>query len=279
VYGTFENGRFEEYFDSQALTPSDLRDKVISRWIGARMAELHRVDINAIERPSAHHEDTAKKNVKLWLFPAQAVLALPAVKASVRAKINLDAFRVQWEKYMQWLNDVESREGASRRVFAHNDTQYGNLLRLAKRERNIPEHRQIVVVDFEYASPNPAAFEIANHFHEWTANYHSSIPHILDHSKYPTLEERRNFYSAYIAHAFPTLADADKDKMMDILDSQVRAWSPASHAVWALWGIVQAREELDTCENELEFDYIGYAQCRFESFRREIRALGVSGVS
>jgi choline kinase len=143
VYGTFENGRFEEYFDCQTLTASDLRDKRISRWIGARMAEFHQVDINAVELPSALHEDSVKKNVRSWIPPAQAVLALPVVKASVRAKLNLDAFLLQWEKYLQWLNDVETREGMSRRVFAHNDTQYGNILRLTKKDKNVPEHRQV----------------------------------------------------------------------------------------------------------------------------------------
>lgn len=63
--------------------------------------------------------------------------------------------------------------------------------------------------------------------------------------------------------------------MMVDLDTQVRAWSPASHLMWGLWGIVQAREELETNDSEPEFDYLGYAQCRLDGFRREIRALGV----
>jgi choline kinase len=63
---------------------------------------------------------------------------------------------------------------------------------------------------------------------------------------------------------------------MTTLESQVRAWSPASQAMWGLWGIVQAREPLEANESEPEFDYIGYAQCRLEGFRREVRALGVS---
>lgn len=134
---------------------------------------------------------------------------------------------------------------------------------------------QIIVVDFEYASPNPAAFDIANHFHEWTANYHTEIPHVLHPSRYPTVPERRNFYAAYISHTYPTLSDSEQAKMMVDLDTQVRAWSPASHLMWGLWGIVQAREELETNDSEPEFDYLGYAQCRLDGFRREIRALGV----
>ena len=62
---------------------------------------------------------------------------------------------------------------------------------------------------------------------------------------------------------------------MKLLDQQVRAWSPASHAMWAIWGIVQAREALEDKDGEPEFDYIGYSRGRMEAFRREIRALSV----
>jgi len=80
VYGTFGNGRVEEYFDSVTLVASDLRDENVSRWIGARMAELHCVDIEAIEETSPvtrgegkGWEIGAKKNVKAWLAPAREV--------------------------------------------------------------------------------------------------------------------------------------------------------------------------------------------------------------
>lgn len=60
------------------------------------------------------------------------------------------------------------------------------------------------------------------------------------------------------------------------LDRQVQAWSPASHAMWAVWGLVQARDDLERTEGgEPEFDYIGYSQSRMQGFRREIHALGL----
>lgn len=39
--------------------------------------------------------------------------------------------------------------------------------------------------DYEYASYNPIAYDIANHFCEMVADYHSETPHVLDYSKYP----------------------------------------------------------------------------------------------
>jgi choline kinase len=150
VYGTFGNGRIEEYFDSVTLTASNLRDENVSRWIGARMAELHCVDIEAVEETSpATRGDSkgweigAKKNVKAWLAPARQVLALPAVSKANRQDLDLDVFVELWERYMRWLKIFEKTEGASRRVFAHNDTQYGNLLRLERIEEGLPEHHQV----------------------------------------------------------------------------------------------------------------------------------------
>lgn len=151
VYGTFGNGRVEEYFDSVTLTSSDVRDKSISRWIGARMAELHCVDIEAVEEtsPSTRGEGKgweigAKKYIKAWLAPAREVLALPSVPDASRKDLDLDSFMKQWQKYMRWLKEFETTQGASKRVFAHNDAQYGNLLRLARRKEGAPEHHQVL---------------------------------------------------------------------------------------------------------------------------------------
>ncbi|KAJ7596685.1 choline kinase, cytoplasm [Mycena floridula] len=285
IYGTFENGRIEEYFDSTTLTASDLRDPQISRWIGARMADLHLVDIEAVEETSeeTRGEDRgweigAKKNVRNWLIPAQEVLDLPKMSRDTLQELDLEAFREQWKKYMSWLKQVDDVNMGSRRVFAHNDTQYGNLLR-ATATIDVDDHRQIIVVDFEYASPNPASFDIANHFHEWTADYHSATPQILDHRRYPSFEQRRNFYTAYLeqvpSSTHQSLSPPEQEVFFKKFDDQIRFWSPASHAMWAIWGIVQAREDIENDVQEPEFDYIGYARCRMAGFRREIKALGL----
>ncbi|KIJ68673.1 hypothetical protein HYDPIDRAFT_165415 [Hydnomerulius pinastri MD-312] len=288
IYGTFENGRIEEYFDSVTLVPSDLRDETTSRWIGARMAELHSVEISAVEGPltvssleGKSWEIGVKKNVKAWLPAAREVLAHPNMDENDRVALDIDGFCEQWARYMRWISHTEKTEGTSRRVFAHNDAQYGNLLRLTRElVEGTPKHRQIVVVDFEYASPNPLAFDIANHFHEWTADYHSSTPHVLDPSRYPTAEERRNFYQAYLQHVHTPSSDtltteAAGDAKLAQLDRQIRVWSPASHGMWAVWGIVQSKDDVERGMGDAEFDYIGYAKCRMEGFRRGLKALGV----
>lgn len=57
--------------------------------------------------------------------------------------------------------------------------------------------------DLEFAAPNPAAFDIARHFSSWMLDYDSPTPHVLDPKRYPTLEQRQNFYRAYLSAAEP----------------------------------------------------------------------------
>lgn len=311
IYGTFTNGRLEEYFDSVTLTASDIREPRISAYIGARMAELHSVDVATIEEQSHGSiiEIGVRKNVHSWLPHARSVLALPAIAPAIRKELDLDRFELKWGGYMKWLKRVHLD---ARLVFCHNDAQYGNILRLNKVEEDTPDHHQvrppclpslslishlttstdgrsftsgitpspqIIVVDFEYASPNPAAFDIANHFHEWTANYHGPTPHVLDSSRYPNHAQRRTFLTAYLEHrvdppAFSDLSPAARERELLALENAVHAWAPASHAMWALWGLVQAREDVLADVAQPEFDYVGYARCRMAAFFRELAVLG-----
>ena len=94
--------------------------------------------------------------------------------------------------------------------------------------------------------------------------------------------------------------DAQIEKETDRLDREVQIWSPATHAVWGLWGIVFAREDIEMVLNrakaEVEgqavsesvlgeaptdvvstcsqsFDNLRYALGRIELFRQEFRRL------
>lgn len=101
-------------------------------------------------------------------------------------------------------------------------TQYGNLLRLEPKSESpllLPanEHKQLVVIDFEYASANTPGFEFANHFvsplstsqdiqlltnqSEWCYNYMDpEYSYYFDIKQYPTPEQQHNFISAYVSH-------------------------------------------------------------------------------
>lgn len=161
------------------------------------------------------------------------------------------------------------------------------------------------MVDFEYASANPRGFDLANHFIEWQADYHHPThPHSLSfHSTYPTPSERRRFLRAYIGCDSGHDGNEDEesegkkeDPRVGRLEEEVRVWEPSSHAMWATWGIVQARDQIlpkieewkEACEKrtkgeetergeegEAEFDYLSYSLGRMNLFRKELKELGI----
>lgn len=136
----------------------------------------------------------------------------------------------QMDAFKRFVRRWERINGVSRRVLAHGDTQYSNLLLIktfedagmgmprngrdssrdsrrgsneSSRSRSRPArtapYERLVVIDFEYCSPNPRAYDIANAFHEWRFDYHSQSecwsPYI---EPYPSRHQQRRWLRAYV---------------------------------------------------------------------------------
>jgi thiamine kinase-like enzyme len=123
----------------------------------------------------------------------------------------------------------------------------------------------LVVVDFEYAGYNPRGYDIANHFCEWTYDYHSEQPAAMDISQFPTYDEQIRFLKAYLEtpsnHENPDILD--KLITPKSLQKEVSMWLLASHLNWGLWGLIQASQ------SEIDFDYFLFSTQRLNAFREE----------
>lgn len=73
----------------------------------------------------------------------------------------------------------------------------------------------------------------------------------------------------------PRLDETDLADRVAELDRDVLIWGAASHAGWAIWGIVQAREDVEAGVIEPEFDYLGYAMGRMAAFRKDLQRFGI----
>ncbi|KAK4250939.1 kinase-like domain-containing protein [Corynascus novoguineensis] len=222
LLGTFLNGRFEQYLNATALTPGSMRDADTSRQIAKRMRELHDgVELLDEERDQG---PAVWKNWDKWLGQVEkTVLFLDKqiLSQSQNLSGNMSKSRgficgVQWpvfkalvEKYRRYLEAHygDTKTIRNKLVFAHNDTQYGNILRVRPDDQKSPllqpanEHKQLVVIDFEYAAANLPGLEFANHFTEWAYNYHDPVhPYACDTSRYPSPEQQRRFVKAYVDH-------------------------------------------------------------------------------
>lgn len=269
LLGTFNNGRFEEFFNAQTLTFDDLRVPDTSKQIAKRMRELHD-GIDLLER---EREDGpfVWQNWDKWVSRCEEVITYLDKEILSGAKGKREPWRtrglicgVEWklfktaiDNYRKWLGEIYRDKGGVNRnlVFAHNDTQYGNILRLIPEAQGsgsapspllLPQntHKQLVVIDFEYASANTPGLEFANHFTEWCYNYHDAAkPWACNTTCYPTLEEQRRFIRSYINHrpqfnprasATPKMSPMDSSSKGSIseflLDSRNRGGSTANLA-------------------------------------------------
>lgn len=224
LLGTFANGRFEEYFHAKTLTAEDIRNPDTSRQIAKRMRELH----EGIELLDQERDDgafvwrnwdkwfTRVTHIVSWL-DAQIEALEPGVKPTGTEAwkrrgyicgLPWKHFRRAVEKYRLWLCDQYGglQKLKDKLVFAHNDTQYGNILRFVPSGESpllLPanSHKQLVVIDFEYSNANMVGLEFANHFTEWCYNYHDARkPYACNTNRYPTPEEQDRFVRAYVRH-------------------------------------------------------------------------------
>ncbi|EFR04116.1 choline kinase [Nannizzia gypsea CBS 118893] len=223
VLGTFKNGRFEQYLHARTLTTRDLRIPETSIQIAKRMRELHEgIDLLPEERDAG---PGLWKNWDKWVNRCEKVITWldseiladhnegksakePWRKRGFVCGVPWQTFQSMVDRYRQWLvvsfGGIE--EITRRLIFAHNDTQYGNLLRLEPSGESpllLPanEHKQLIVIDFEYAAANMRGAEFANHFTEWCYNYHDEDrPWRCNTAWYPTLEEQKRFIRAYLTH-------------------------------------------------------------------------------
>lgn len=205
MLGTFDNGRFEQFFHARTLTAPDLRNPQISKQIAKRMRELHEgIDLLEEERSAGPFiwQNWNKwvqrcEEVTLWLdqqitqgeTEKEVSSSESWRKRGLVCGVPWSLFRETVNRYHTWLEKLYGDPAAVQRdlVFAHNDvsrpfteitelpdtdymqTQYGNLLRMEPKGESpllIPanEHKQLVVIDFEYANANVPGLEFANHF-------------------------------------------------------------------------------------------------------------------
>ncbi|CAH9128336.1 unnamed protein product [Cuscuta epithymum] len=235
LLGQFPWGRVEEFIDVRTLSASDLRDPNISSLIAVKLREFHNIGM------------PCKKNVVLWdrlrdwLGKAKGLCS-----QEDREEFKLD----DCEKEIVTLEKELSRNSPEI-GFCHNDLQYGNMM-------FDDRTRSITIIDYEYSSYNPIAYDFANHFCEMAADYHTDTPHVLDYTKYPGPEERHRFIHSYLNSPGCYQGSINSD-VKQLVDDAERYTLP-NHLFWGLWGIISGYV------NNIDFDYKEYARQRFHQY-------------
>ncbi|KAL2405863.1 hypothetical protein ABEF95_002820 [Exophiala dermatitidis] len=300
LLGSFDNGRFEEYLHAKTLTAEDLRVPETSKQIAKRMRELHdgiellESEIEAGPAIFINWDKWVDRCEKIITWLDQQVYLAEQEARAQQAEAEAEAgagegvvarkkpivnpryvrrglicgvpwpvFRKTYEAYRKRLiADCGGMDGIRKAlVFAHNDTQYGNLMRLEPSGESpllqpSNQHKQLVVIDFEYASQNTRGLEFANHFTEWCYNYHrAEHNYACDTRRYPNESEQYRFVRSYVMHrpqfnpaasSTPKLEGREKTNISDFM---LDARTPATPGT-TVGGINETDYEKEETERE-----------------------------
>ncbi|KAJ1893436.1 hypothetical protein LPJ81_005370 [Coemansia sp. IMI 209127] len=296
VYGIFENGRLEEFFESATLTRDDIRNASTSRQIAQRMCELHTLvgrhipaEGDAEKQNNGATAAYLSKNPDLWTN-VDALMGFmqnnwPEIRRKCDVNVQCAEILDSWHQVEQAVHKFKTyieTDVHSPIVFAHNDLAYDNILRLEG-------SGEIMLIDYEFSGYNYRGFDIANHFFTWMYNFSNlENPHILDMARYPTVEQRHNFLRAYVQAKTTIVTDASGPvpnsaqlaevctarltedrirKEVAALEREVASFVAAPFLQWGVWGL------LKTCSNEIDFDFVSYSAQRLSRFLSHVADL------
>ena len=156
-------------------------------------------------------------------------------------------------------------------VLCHCDLLSGNVIVRPHSGTTTPKISDVSFIDYEYTSPGPAAFDLANHFSEW-AGFECKYANI------PTRSQRRAFTECYVEsyerHTEGFL-DAHMNGDADLQGESTRKALQASveqlmrdvdnfkgipGLYWGIWALIQADI------SQIDFDYESYAEKRLAEY-------------
>ncbi|KAI4113903.1 MAG: hypothetical protein LQ345_005209 [Seirophora villosa] len=274
----FQNGLMYRFIRGQVCDSEDLTQERIWRGVARRLAEWHALlpvvaaseptASNAVDfpsgslleppssRPSAaviNSITPSKLAPNVWTVIQKWIFALPT--ASELEKKRKNELQIELERTVAELGDLPSL-GNNGLVFAHCDLLSGNVIVHPRESGAPPSVETISFIDYEYATPAPAAFDLANHFAEWggfECNY----------GVLPTRSVRRAFIEEYIgcyASHTPLPSDMDRQSCADQLFKEVDAYRGVPGLYWGIWALIQATI------SQIDFDYASYAEIRLQEY-------------
>ena len=268
-------------------TPEDLRRPEVWRGVARRIAEWHAtLPITTVSHvpspllsgkqkgPEVTHAikrieamtPTGMPSPNVWTVMQKWILALPTDTDARKKR------QVQLQTELEWLvKELSTTPGIGDRplIFGHCDLLSGNVIVLPNSDSSsqnstassptlsaISTDQPFVPVgfiDYEYSTPSPAAFDIANHFAEWGG-------FDCDFTKLPTKSQRRDFLSTYL-QTYNSLLDREYSQTeSDQLFAEVDIFRGAPGFYWGIWALIQATI------SQIDFDYASYAEIRLGEY-------------
>ncbi|EKE37558.1 hypothetical protein ENUP19_0248G0088 [Entamoeba nuttalli] len=233
VYGGFLNGIVYDFTPGRTMDYNEFRKPEILSKMAECIAGVHQL------KPNLKKEPILFKEMRAWLNN------VPSHYLDPEKQKTFAAANINFEDLSKEIDYVEKKLTAlnSPIVCCHNDLYLKNFI-------YNEEDRSIKLIDFEYASYNFQAFDLANHITEWCGV-------IMDWNKYPTKEEQDFFLRSYLeAYNGKKPSDEEVDHLYDV----VNQFQLATNLLWSLWGFV------DASLSSIEWDYLDYAFMRLNKY-------------
>ncbi|KAI0548559.1 kinase-like protein [Xylaria curta] len=279
----FGNGMMYRYIQGKPCQPADLRDPSIYLAVARRIAQWHAtvpcihetnsgnngVTSNGNHGPSLDLVAPGKPAPNVWTVMQKWIRALPNKTEAQRAR------QTELQKELAWLVEKLSQRpglGKNGLVFAHCDLLSGNVIiepkgpgtngvghGLGESQPICQQQPSVNFIDYEYATPSPAAFDLANHFAEWGGFE-------CDYSVLPTQAQRLEFIREY-THTYFSLVDRteeggeiDEEVEAQKLHAEVDMYRGVPGFYWGIWALIQATI------SHIDFDYAQYAEVRLGEY-------------
>ena len=272
----FENGLLYRFIQGRVCTPQDLIIEPVWRAVARRLGQWHgSLSISLVPggkslingtnakayngelphdaSPSPSRAIAARSPTpNIWMVMQRWVLALPAgTEAERKRKAQLQK---ELERSFHELDDT-SGLGNHGFVFGHCDLLSANVIILpssASKPTN-SKSETVSFIDYEYAIPCPAAFDIANHFAEWGG-------YDCDYNMLPTRLTRRAFLAEYLASFASHSGELINTSVLNKLAEDVDRYRGMPGLYWGIWALIQATI------SQIDFDYSSYAEIRLGEY-------------
>ncbi|KAI1336459.1 ethanolamine kinase [Xylariaceae sp. FL0016] len=277
LLATFNNGMLYRYIPGTPTQPSDLRHRPIYLAVARRLAQWHAKvpcihetcaqkqglvgKINGPYEAAINSAAPNKPPPNVWTVMQKWIMALPTETDAQRDR------QAQLQKELvKLIEELSQRPGLGENglVFAHCDLLSGNVIiepspKGPGTNEAVGREERVTVnfIDYEYATPSPAAFDLANHFAEWGG-------FDCDYNVLPTQAQRMEFIRDYIGTYYNLLpAGAEKvdlEEEAQKLHAEVDIYRGVPGFYWGIWALIQAKI------SEIEFDYAAYAETRLGEY-------------
>lgn len=284
--GLFQNGRIEGYIESRSLEPAEMYDERFIPLIAKALASYHTVKVHDLSTAASGWRCIGNFNM---LTSRMDTKAHPrAAEFNEIRNLCIESECTWLQEYLRYTQLQCEREAnplnagksfAFDVTFTHNDLLSGNML--------YTKDDKVILIDYEYAGYNIRAWDIANHFCEYSGfEYevgdrmpekaqrmiflHTYVSAIMAQKQVEDdLLAQAREKGVYLEPTNNTVSDElmaiaqNKQFYADFLqgfDEVVVLYTLCADLYWGTWAVYQAGT------STIDFDYLTYAKLRFDTY-------------